>query len=106
LAHIDLDDEVLLILDHFLSDTDLIKFADLTTSASALEELAQQAHRMIELSRERALEEESEGAEESEKSEEEVSSNDRRFQRPEVKERTSDQVSEPTQGERREEGEV
>jgi hypothetical protein len=106
LAHIDLDDEVLLILDHFLSDTDLIKFADLTTSASALEELAQQAHRMIELSRERALEEESEGAEESEKSEEEVSSNDRRFQRPEAKERTSDQVSEPTQGERREEGEV
>ena len=60
LSEIDLDDEVLLILDHFLSDTDLIKFADLTTSASALEELAHKAHRMIDLTRERDPEEDEE----------------------------------------------
>ena len=53
LANMELDDAVLITLDQFLSDTDLIKFADFTTSASALEELAQQAHRMIDLTRER-----------------------------------------------------
>lgn len=43
--------EAHLVLEDYLSDTDLIKFADLSTSAQALEEMARRARRLIELTR-------------------------------------------------------
>ena len=52
LSSVDLSDEATLVLNDFLSDTDLIKFADLSTSAQALEELGRRARRLIDLTRE------------------------------------------------------
>ena len=48
----ELDAESYLVLEDFLSDTDLIKFADVDTSARALAESKQQVHRLIELTKE------------------------------------------------------
>jgi hypothetical protein len=48
---IDLNDETYLVLEDFLSDTDLIKFADFSTSAQALEESKSRVYRLIDLTK-------------------------------------------------------
>ena len=51
LQNLELSSDTWLVLEDFLSDTDLIKFADLSTSAHALEESKQQVYRLIELTK-------------------------------------------------------
>ena len=54
---IDLSAETYLVLEDFLSDTDLIKFADLSTSAQALEESRNRVYRLIDLTKQEEEEE-------------------------------------------------
>ena len=54
---IDLSAETYLVLEDFLSDTDLIKFADLSTSAQALEESRNRVYRLIDLTKEEEIDE-------------------------------------------------
>ena len=51
LSELDLSPEAYLVLEDFLSDTDLIKFADLNTSASAIEESKNRVYRLIDLTK-------------------------------------------------------
>ena len=46
-----LNDEAYLVLEDFLSDTDLIKFADMMTSAQAIEESKHRVYRLIDLTK-------------------------------------------------------
>ena len=51
LSDLELTPEAYLVLEDFLSDTDLIKFADLSTSASAIEESRNRVYRLIDLTK-------------------------------------------------------
>lgn len=55
LNELDLTPEAYLVLEDFLSDTDLIKFADLNTSASAIEESKNRVYRLIDLTKQEEL---------------------------------------------------
>ena len=59
LSTLELTPEAYLVLEDFLSDTDLIKFADLSTSASALEESRSRVYRLIDMTKAEELDEES-----------------------------------------------